>query len=204
MFSGRFAIQAAMSVLVPGSTVMSAVSITNTSIYDTPAADLINNAQAIFAGTGAGPAQVRALMTNRQYSVSLFTDLALGVRRLQGVNGIASVVPFAAIVRTQDEAHFVTAAVNMLARYHESSEPIMLVTAPGPVLGRSVSGRLVVPAPVDYVAWTERAAHFAARDDLKARNRLIWLSGQMDRRAYKAATDRGWTVYESFTIAAER
>lgn len=46
--------------------------------------------------------------------------------------------------------------------------------------------------------------HFAARDDLKAPNRLIWLSGQMDHRAYKAAMDRGWTVYESFTIAAER
>jgi hypothetical protein len=143
-------------------------------------------------------------MRNKQYSVSLITDLALGVRRLQGVNGLASVVDFAAIARTQDETRFVTAAVNMLARYHESSEPLALVTAPGPILGRSVSGRLVVPAPVDYVAWTERAARFADRDDLKSPNRLIWLSGRMDRRAYKAVTARGWTVDENFSIAAER
>ena len=203
-FSGRFTIQTAMSVFVPGSTVMSAVSITNTSIYDTPAGDLINNAQSIFAGTGASPAQVGALMRNKQYSVSLLTDLALGVRRLQGVNGLASVVGFAAIARTQDETRFVTAAVNMLARFHESSEPLALVTAPGPILGRAVSGRLVVPVPLDYVAWTERAARFAERDDLKTPNRLIWLSGQMDRRAHKEATARAWTVYESFTIAAER
>jgi hypothetical protein len=204
MFSGRFVIQAAMSVLVPGSTVMSAVSITNSTIYDTPPGDLINNAQAIFAATGASQAQVGALMKNKQYSVSLLTDLAIGVRRLHDVNGLASVIGFAAIAQTQDETRFVTAAVNMLARYHESTEPLALVTAPGPILGRGVSGRLVVPAPVDYVAWTGRAARFAERGDLKAPNRLIWLSGQMDRRAYKEVTARAWTVYENFTIAAER
>ena len=113
-------------------------------------------------------------------------------------------MPFAAIARTQDEARFVTAAVNMLARYHESTQPLALVTAPGPILGRGASGRLVVAAPVDYVAWTQRAARFAQRDDLKAPTRLIWLSGQIDRRAYKQASALGWTVYESFTIAAER
>ena len=43
---------------------------------------------------------------------------------------------------------------------------------------------------------------FAERDDLRAPNRLIWLSGQMDRRAYKPASALGWTVFESFTIAA--
>ncbi len=203
-FSGRMVIQAAMTVLVPGSTAMSAVSITNTSIYDTPPGDLLNSARAIFAATGASPAQVTALMKNPQYSVSLITDLALGVRRIQSVNGVAAIVPFAAIARTQDEARFVTAAVNMLARYHESTEPLALVTAPGPILVRSASGRLVVAAPVDYVAWTQRAARFAQRDDLKAPTRLIWLSGQMDRRAYKQASALGWSVYESFTIAAER
>jgi hypothetical protein len=203
-FSGRLVIQTAMTVLVPGSTAMSAVSITNSSIYDTPAGDLINSSQAIFKATGASAADVAALMKNPQYSVSLLTDLALGVRRLQGVNGVTSVVPFAAAARTQDETRFVTGAINMLARYHESTERLTLVTAPGPIVGRGTSGRLVVAAPVDYVAWTQRAAQFADREDLKAPDRLIWLSGQMDRRGHQEASARGWTVYESFTIAAER
>jgi hypothetical protein len=38
----------------------------------------------------------------------------------------------------------------------------------------------------------------------KTPNRLIWVSGQLDRRAYKEATALGWSLYESFTIAAER
>jgi hypothetical protein len=203
-FSGRMVIQTAMTVFVPGSTAMSAVSITNSTIYDTPPGDLINNARAVFAATGASPAQVTALMKNPQYSVSLITDLALGVRRIQNVNGVASIVPFAAIAKTQDEARFVAGAVNMFARYHESTERLALLSAPGPIVGRDVRGRLVVAAPVDYVAWTQRAARFARRDDLKTPNRLIWVSGQLDRRAYKDATALGWSIYENFTIAAER
>ncbi len=58
-FSARFTIQTAMSVLVPGSIALSAVTITNSTVYDTPPGDLVNNAQSIFAGTGASEAQVR-------------------------------------------------------------------------------------------------------------------------------------------------
>ena len=92
----------------------------------------------------------------------------------------------------------------MFARYHESTERLALLSAPGPIVGRDVRGRLVVAAPVDYVAWTQRAALFARRDDLKTPNRLIWVSGQLDRRAYKDASALGWSIYENFTIAAER
>jgi hypothetical protein len=75
---------------------------------------------------------------------------------------------------------------------------------PGPIVGRTTGGTLLIPAPVDYVAWTERAFRVAQRDDLKVAKRIAWLSGRMSPRAQKEFTARGWTVYESFTIAAER
>lgn len=203
-FSGRMGIQAAMSVLVPYSMAMSAVTITNSTVYDTPAGDLVNNARAIFGGTGATDAQVTALVKNPQYSLSLLTDLAMGVQRLQGVNGLDSLVQFGAIARTQDETRFVAAAANMLARHHERVGRLATVTAPGPILARTVSGTLVVPAPIDYVAWTERIARFADRADLRTPRRLAWLSGQFSPRARKEFEARGWTVFESFTVAAER
>lgn len=203
-FSGRFGIQAAMSVFVPYSMAMSVVTITNTSVYDTPAGDLMNKAQSIFAGTGASDAQVKALMNNRQYSLSVLTALATGMQRLQGVNGVPSLVDFAALAKTEDEARFVAAAVNMLARNHETVEPLAMVTAPGPILGRTVSGAMVLPAPVDYVAWTERTARATQREDFQAPRRIAWLSGQLSPRARKELSARGWTVQESFTIAAER
>ena len=203
-FSARFGIQTAMSVLVPGSIVLSAVTITNSTVYDTPPGDLVNNAQSIFAGTGASEAQVRALIKNPQYSLSLLTDLAMGVNRLQGVNGLASVVDFAAAAKTQDETRFVAASVNILARYHERVQRIAVVAAPGPIIGRTAGGAVVIPAALDYVPWTERIGRFTQRDDLKAPERTAWLSGQTSPRAGKELAGRNWTVLESFTIAAER
>jgi hypothetical protein len=203
-FSGRFGIQAAMSVFVPGSMAMSVVTITNSTVYDTPPGDLINAAQAIFAQTGASDAQVQALLKNSQYTLSTLTAIALGIQRLQGVAGLPSVIDFAAVARTQDETHLVAAAVNMLARYHETTQRIAQVTAPGPIIARTVTGALMIPAPIDYAAWTQRAARFAQRDDFKVPQRTAWLSGQMSPRARKQFEGQGWIILESFTIAAER
>jgi hypothetical protein len=203
-FSGRVGIQAATAVFVPYSMAMSAVTITNTAVYDTPAGDLINQAQAAFTATGASPAAVAALMNNPQYSLSVLTALAQGCQRLQNVKGVASVVGFASIARTQDETRLVAAAVNMLARHHETVRALAEVTAPGPIIGRTIAGEVVVPAPVDYVAWTERAAAFASSQDVKGPARTIWLSGRMSPRAAKEVAARRWKVTESYSIAAER
>jgi len=204
-FSGRFIIQTATSILVPYSMVMSAVTITNSTVYETPAADLVNNATVIFGETGASPAQVQALVQNPQYSLSVLTALAMGIQRLQGVPGRDAVVIFAAAAQTQDETRFVAGAVNMLARYHEGVAPIAQVSAPGPILGRTVGGALVVPMPVDYIAWTERVARSSQRPEiLQAPERVGFISGRLSPLAQKELTKRGWKLFESFTIAAER
>lgn len=72
-------------------------------------------------------------------------------------------VAFASIARTQDETRLVAAAVNMLARHRETVRALAELAAPGPITGRTISGAVVVPAPVDYVAWTARAASPLAR-----------------------------------------
>lgn len=201
-FSGRFMIQTATSILVPYSMVMSAVTITNTSIYDTPPGDLINNATMIFGSTGATDAQVQALVQNPQYSLTTLTELALAIQRLQGVPGRDAVVIFAAAARTQDECRFVAGAANMLARYHEAVAPIAQVSAPGPILGRTASGALVLAAPVDYVAWLERVGIAANRPDLQAAEKVFFVSGRVTPIAQKNLVARGWKIFESFTTAA--
>jgi hypothetical protein len=203
-FSGRMVVQTATSILVPYSMAMSAVTITNSSIYDTPAADLVNAATAIFTETGASKQQVQALVQNPQYPLSVLTDLAINIRRLQGVSGCDAVVIFAAAAKTQPETRFMAGAVGMLARYHEAVTPIAQVSAPGPILGRTATGTLVVPMPVDYIAWTKRVAQFPQRPDIQAPEHVGFVSGRLSPLAEKEFTKRGWKLYEAFTIAAER
>jgi hypothetical protein len=201
-FSGRFMIQTATSILVPYSMAMSAVTITNSSIYDTPPGDLLNNDTMIFGSTGASDAQVQALVQNKQYSLTVLTELALAIQRLQGVAGLDSVVIFAAAARTQDECRFVAGATNMLARYHEAVAPIAQVSAPGPILGRTATGTLVLAAPVDYIAWLERVGMTAKRPDLQAPEKVLFVSGRLTPLAQKELSKRGWKIFEAFTTAA--
>src|SRR5467141_2490708 len=204
-FSGRFLIQTATSILVPYSMAMSAVTITNSSIYDTPPGDLVNNATVIFAATGASDAQVQTLVQNPQYSLSVLADLAMGIQRLKDVPGRDAVVIFAAAAQTQDECRFVAGAINMLARYHEAMTLIVQVSAPGPILGRTGSGAVVVPMPVDYIAWTERVGRFPQRADIKAASEHVgFISGKLSPLAQKNFSAQGWKMFEAFTIAAER
>ncbi len=204
-FSGRFIIQTATSILVPYSMAVSAVTITNSTVYETPAGDLVNNATVIFGETGASGAQVQAVVQNPQYSLSVLTALAMGIQRLQGVPGRDAIVIFAAAARTQDECRFVAGAVNMLARYHEAVAPIAQVSAPGPILGRTASGALVVPMPVDYISWTERVAGFPKRSDIRAASEHVgFVSGRLSPLASKEFTKRNWNMFESYTIAAEQ
>src|SRR6266481_7079345 len=204
-FSGRFIIQTATSILVPYSMAMSAVTITNSTVYETPAGDLVNNATVIFGETGASGAQVQAVVQNPQYSLSVLTALAMGIQRLQGVPGRDAIVIFAAAARTQDECRFVAGAVNMLARYHEAVAPIAQVSAPGPILGRTAAGALIVPMPVDYISWTERVAGFPKRSDIRAASEHVgFVSGRLSPLASKEFTKRDWKMFESYTIAAEQ
>ena len=204
-FSGRFIIQTATSILVPYSMAMSAVTITNSTIYDTPPGDLVNNATVVFGETGASEAQVQALVQNPQYSLSVLTALAMGIQRLRGVPGRDAVVIFGAAAKTQDETRFVAGAVNMLARYGEGVVPITQVTAPGPILGFTQDGGVVVPVPVDYISWTERVARFPQREDIKpAPEHVGFVSGRLSPLAQKNFTGSGWKMFESFSIAAER
>jgi hypothetical protein len=70
------------------------------------------------------------------------------------------------------------------------------MTATGTVVGREKGDAIVVPAPVDYVSWTERVARFANRADLKVAERSIVLTGNMSPRARKEFEALGWKVSE--------
>ena len=203
-FSGRLGIAVASAILVPYSQAMAGVSATNRAIWDTPAGDLINNANATFGRTGASTEQVQALMRNTQYSLSSLTALAFGIQRLEGVTGRDALVVFAAVAETQDEVHFAASAVNMLARYHEAVSPLSRVSAPGPILAHSAAGVLVLPMPVDYVSWIEPLGRTVVLPELQAPDKLMFLSGRTSRLARTNLVSRGWRIDELNSNAAER
>lgn len=100
-------------------------------------------------------------------------------------------------VMMESQARFVATSVRMLADYHEKKKPITAVAAPGPLIGRDQDGALILPAPVDYVSWTERVASFAQSPTFPAvPQRTLLLTGKMSPRAKKEFEALGWTLRE--------
>jgi hypothetical protein len=65
------------------------------------------------------------------------------------------------------------------------------------VIGRlpaatTVAGELHVPAPVDYVTWTEEVAGFSQRDDLGAAPKVLVHTGRLSEVAAAGLKAAGW------------
>jgi hypothetical protein len=95
------------------------------------------------------------------------------LEQLQGVTGQDAVVALAASATSEDHAHFIVEAMQMLVRYHTTAELLDTVTMRGTVTARTRLGAVVVPALVNYFAWTQRVAEFARRSDLKASGQSV-------------------------------
>jgi len=195
-FSGRVGLNTVIAVVVPFSMAISATSITNDMVWDMKPADLLTLNEKKLKEMGVSDDRVAALIQNPWYSITALTSLVNSLESLRGVKGRDQVVTFAAAIATEDRARLAVEAVAMLARHHATVEPLVQVAAPGPIAARTKAGALLVPAPLDYVPWTEQVAKFAARPEWKAPARTVWLTGSFSPRAKREFQAAGWTLRE--------
>jgi len=193
-FSGRVGLNVVISVAVPFSMAISATSITNDMVWDMKPADLLNLDEQKLKEMGVPDDVVQAMLRNQYYSITGLTSFVNSLDSLRGVNGRDQVVAFAAAAGTEDRARLIVRATEMLAQYHGSVEPFTQVTAPGPIVAHTRTGALLLPAPLDYVAWTPGVARLARRPDLKAAERTVWLTGTFSPRAQRELAAAGWKM----------
>jgi hypothetical protein len=196
-FAGRLGVNLAISA-IPGSIIISSTSWVNTAVYDTPAGDLMVMNEKKLQAMGVPDATVKAFTANQWLTLSLKTALVEALSRLAGVEGREDVIAFATRAASEDEARFVVTSTELLARYHQGGNPIAQVTAPGPIVGRTATGGVVVPASLDYVAWIRPMAIFAKRPDLQGNPRIALLAGKLSPVAKQQFGAAGWTVQEGF------
>jgi hypothetical protein len=146
---------------------------------------------------GASDAQAQALLGNRWFSLTVLTALVTELESLTQIAGRPEVIALAATARNEEDARFLASSVHLLARLNVTGVSIREMKAGGTVIGITPAGHLVVPAPADYISWTDRIGSFAERPDLKTAPRAIWLTGRMSGAAHKGFTRLGWTVHEA-------
>jgi len=196
-FAGRVGVNTAISVAVPASMIITGTTVTDNLVWDTPRADLIVRVETKLQEMNVPLAQISTFTHNPAIPLSLQVAVVENLGRLVNVPGRANVVGLMGGAITESQARFVATSLRMLADYHEKQQPLTAIAAPGPLAGRNQDGALILPAPVDYVSWTERVASFVQSPAFVAvQPRTVWLAGKMSPLAKKEFEANGWTIHE--------
>lgn len=202
-FAGEFGVERAVGAVPGVGTLVNSASWFSNLVWESSPGDLRVMIEKKLLGMGVTQDAVDRFLRHRWWTLTLQTALVVGLDTLSGVPGRPAVLTLALSAASEEQTRFIAGAVAILAHVHKTVEPIGEVRVAGTVLARTRAGVLVVPAPVEHVAWTQRAATFARRPDLKAATRGIWLPGQVSALARRELTGLGWAVHERVNIRNE-
>ena len=194
MFSARMTVSAAM-MAVPGSMIITAVTVTNDLVYQTPRADLIILVQKKLKSFGLSQEEIVTFTTNTAIPLSLQVDAVKDLEALGNIPGRRAAAVDIGNMMTEYQARFLVTSLHMLVQWSQRQAPITRIHAPGPLIARDQNGATIMPAPVDYLSWTPRTAGFATSPELMAQhNRVLWITGGMTPLARQQLSASGWNV----------
>jgi hypothetical protein len=197
-FSGGVSLDVALAVTTAGvATAISATAKVSNLVWDKSPEDIRTINEQKLAAMGVGADTVRAFVTNRWLTPTVAVPLVDALVEMPAAKGRAAVVALAGTVASEGEARFMLNAVSMARRIGTERDPVVALELVGRiVVVRTRDGRVDVPAPVDYVAWTEPVKAFAERKNAKGGQRNVLITGLASARAREGLQATGWTVQE--------
>ena len=197
MFSARLTVDAAM-MAVPASLAFSGVEFTDDLVYQTPKADLILLVQKKLKGIGLSPEEIAAFTSNSAIPLSLQVAGVKDLEALGHIPGRRAVAVAIANTMTEYQARFLVSSLKMLDQWSRTQSPITRIQVFGVLAARDQNGNTIIPAPVDYVSWTQRIAGFATDPNLIAmKNRVLLTTDHMTPMARQQLTANGWQLQQA-------
>ena len=194
-FAGNFAVNMTVGLVVaPLQYATTFDGVVRDSVWNTPVVDLIEQNERKLQAMGIAGRPVRDFFRNRWFTPSVQTALVQAMEQLPHVQGLETIIETATTLQGEARARSLVGAVRLLADYHRKT-PLAKVRTSGVVaIGTTHPGDLVVATDLDYVWWNAEAAQFAARADLKAKNRTLLLSGKASPRVEKELARAKWSL----------
>ena len=197
-FAGGVSLDVALAVTTAGvATAISTTATVSNLVWDKSPEDIRTINENKLAAMGVGANTVRAFVTNRWFTPTLSVPFVEHLAQIPAAKGRAAVVALASTVASEGEARFMLNAISMAREIGAGRDPVVALDLAGRILVvRTLGARIQVPAPVDYVVWTEQVKAFAERKDLKGARRDILVTGLASERAREGLQATGWTVQE--------
>lgn len=197
-FTGGVSLDVALAVSTAGvATAISTTASVSNLVWEKSPEDVRTINQQKLAAIGVDANVVQAFVTNRWFTPTLSVPFVQRLSQLTMAKGRAGVVALASTAASEGEARFVLNTVGMARQVNAGGDPVVALDVVGRIVTiRTRSGRAVVPAPVDYVVWTEPVRGFIERRLFTARRREVLVTGiasPLTRDGLRAA---GWGLRE--------
>jgi hypothetical protein len=163
-------------------------------LYRLTASELDYQDRQTLKNLGISPERIDALFANPHLTLSLRHRMVGMIASLSG-SGRGDLVALMVECDSNWRGHFL-ADIFQLLQIRQQSQPYVSYGVYGRLaVALTNDGVLEIPAPVDYVSWTEAVAEFATRDDIASveKRRLI-LQGNLSPETKRQLDATGWEV----------
>ena len=197
-FAGGVSLDVALAVSTAGvATAVSATSTVSNLVWEKSPEDVRTINEGRLAAMGADANTIRAFVTNRWFPPTLSVPFVDNLAQLLHVKGRAALVALASPAASEGEARYMVNVADMARKLGlAEGEPVAIDLTRRIVQVQTRGGRMVVPAPVDYIVWTEPVKQFAQRASTPRLRREILVSGAASPSAREGLTATGWTLKE--------
>jgi hypothetical protein len=154
--------------------------------------------QRSLAAMGLRAEDIQTFQVHPSLSTTRRHRIVTALEALPGAAGRGKIILLANACESPEQADFLVAALSMLgSRQSSGAADYKELHVFGRLAGAVTStGLLEVPAPVDYVTWTEQVASFAERDDLGTAPKVLLHTGQLSAAAAEGFSARGWKTVQ--------
>ena len=164
--------------------------------YALTAPDLEAKDKAALLAMGVTEQDIKAFQRNPVLNVTRRHQITRALQGMQGAQGRGLIIRLANSLERPEQGNFLAAAMQLLANRQQagaSKYTGFTVTGRLPAAATD-TGEFHVPAPVDFVTWTEQVAAFAQRDDLGDSPKFLLHTGTLSPKATAGFTAAKWST----------
>jgi hypothetical protein len=159
--AGSLTFSAAMAPLGAAGTVISYSKFGNdVSDYlrDNPPSQIRRNAQDKLSSMRVSNADIKKFLENKSFTPRHTVVIVASLVQMRATHGRDAFIRYVSTANDEEQANFMMNVAQTLRGYHEKVSPVKEITInSGFVMARAQNNSVLIPLPIDYGVWTEKA-----------------------------------------------
>ncbi|HXX53843.1 MAG TPA: hypothetical protein VEI28_04660 [Thermodesulfovibrionales bacterium] len=170
-------------------------------LRDNPPSQIRRNAQDKLSSMRISNADIKKFIENKNFTPRHTVVIVASLTQLRAVKGRDAFIRYVSTAADEEQANFMMNVAQILRGYHEKVSPIKEITInSGFVMASARSNSVLIPLPIDYGVWTEKAEKILTnmittyKSPAAKAHFELWLTGTASPIAKKSAETLGITL----------